>query len=955
MSVVEKNCTVLLHASSSGAYKEAEFIRQLETKDDAVKISTLKQIIENISNGESYPKLLMPVIKFCLNSENHEIKKLLLLFWEVVPKKDKDGRLLHEMILVCNAMKNNLIHPNEYVRGATLRFLCKMREPEILESLIPSITANLDHRNSYVRKYAVLTIMSIYAALPDLLPDAPELVEKFLFQEANPAAKKNAFMMLVQCDMERALNYLNSIAGQITTQSESFQLSALELVKRASRANPLAKSQYVATVHNLVTANSSAVQFEAANTLIALSSQPLAVKTAVQAYCRLLSSESDHNVKLVLLDRIVALRRKNERILQDMLLDIMRTLNSPNIDIRRKTLDLTLQLVSSRNVDGVVGVLRKELVKTETPEGKSDAYRKLLVDTLHQCAVRFPEVVETVLHVLMNYLGDEQATSAIDVIHFVREIVEEYPDLRDALLSKLSESFSEIRNSSVYRVALWILGEYSTDPVVLDQSLNTIRAAVGKLPLCTPARQQAQENAAADAEEKGAKESRPAAASGKASSTSVVLADGTYAQAATTYDDKPASSPEKRSTSGSLRSLLLDGDYFLASSLASAITKLSLRYCRMAGFGSPEANEELAKSMLLIVSLLRLGAAPEPAKPIDPDSDMKLQGCLAVLMDPQTYSGAFMSGMREAFVQLLAENRGRAKDGKAASDAMQQDVRQVDELISIRHLKGKGYQDGMDEGEDLMDMASALGGGAKQGHQSALGRTYQLTGLADPVYAEAELKVSDYDISMALLIVNQTPHILQNLTVEMHTSGDLKVVERPQTVNVPAHGSVTLRAGVKVTSTESGVIFGNVTYDSASGTQKTVVSLANIHMDIMDYITPATCTDAQYRCMWAEFEWENKVAVNTDITDLHGYVDHVLKITNMRCLTPKAGLAGQANFLSANLYARSLFGEDALLNVSVEKQKSGKVSGYIRIRSKTQGIALSLGDKITSKQRSPSQ
>ena len=52
-------------------------------------------------------------------------------------------------------------------------------------------------------------------------------------------------------------------------------------------------------------------------------------------------------------------------------------------------------------------------------------------------------------------------------------------------------------------------------------------------------------------------------------------------------------------------------------------------------------------------------------------------------------------------------------------------------------------------------------------------------------------------------------------------------------------------------------------------------------------------------------------------------------------------------------FFRSVFGEDALVNVSVEKKddNDGKLSGYIRIRSKTQGIALSLGDRITTVQR----
>jgi hypothetical protein len=39
-------------------------------------------------------------------------------------------------------------------------------------------------------------------------------------------------------------------------------------------------------------------------------------------------------------------------------------------------------------------------------------------------------------------------------------------------------------------------------------------------------------------------------------------------------------------------------------------------------------------------------------------------------------------------------------------------------------------------------------------------------------------------------------------------------------------------------------------------------------------------------------------------------------------------------------------GEDALANLSVEKTEAG-LTGHVRIRSKTQGIALSLGDRIT--------
>ena len=56
----------------------------------------------------------------------------------------------------------------------------------------------------------------------------------------------------------------------------------------------------------------------------------------------------------------------------------------------------------------------------------------------------------------------------------------------------------------------------------------------------------------------------------------------------------------------------------------------------------------------------------------------------------------------------------------------------------------------------------------------------------------------------------------------------------------------------------------------------------------MDYIHPAICSESQFRSMWAEFEWENKVAVHTNITDVREYLRHIMKSTNMSCLTPSA-------------------------------------------------------------------
>lgn len=81
------------------------FSVSLEKGDLRVKTEALKKVIQQILNGEKMPSLLMVIIKFLMPLDDHTIKKLLLIFWEIVPKTGQDGKLLQEMILVCDAYR----------------------------------------------------------------------------------------------------------------------------------------------------------------------------------------------------------------------------------------------------------------------------------------------------------------------------------------------------------------------------------------------------------------------------------------------------------------------------------------------------------------------------------------------------------------------------------------------------------------------------------------------------------------------------------------------------------------------------------------------------------------------------------------------------------------------------------------------------------------------------------
>lgn len=61
-------------------------------------------------------------------------------------------------------------------------------------------------------------------------------------------------------------------------------------------------------------------------------------------------------------------------------MDILRALSSPNLDIRKKALDIAMDLITLRNIDEVVAVLKKEIVKTQNKElDKAAEYRQMLV------------------------------------------------------------------------------------------------------------------------------------------------------------------------------------------------------------------------------------------------------------------------------------------------------------------------------------------------------------------------------------------------------------------------------------------------------------------------------------------------------------------------------------------------------------------------------------------------
>ena len=183
-----------------------------------------------------------------------------------------------------------------------------------------------------------------------------------LESEADVSCKRNAFLMLFHTAQDRAVAYLSQNLDQVATWGDILQLVVLELIRKIVRSNPYEKSKYIrciltlfnsqacalhmheqralhcacAYAHSIVCmriltrliSQSPAVVYECASALVALSSSQTAIKAAATSYTQLLSSQSDNNIKLIVLERLQDLRKQHPKVLQGMIMDIIRGLSN---------------------------------------------------------------------------------------------------------------------------------------------------------------------------------------------------------------------------------------------------------------------------------------------------------------------------------------------------------------------------------------------------------------------------------------------------------------------------------------------------------------------------------------------------------------------------------------------------------------------------------------------------
>ena len=522
---------------------------------------------------------------------------------------------------------------------------------------------------------------------------------------------------------------------------------------------------------------------------MSLSTAPTAVRACAQTYATLLNSTSDNNVKLIVLDRLSELKKHHTKVVQEILMDILRALSSPNIDICKKVLALAIDMVGPRNIEEVMQVLKREVVRAQEADLEhGDEYKSLLIQAIHRCATRYAEVADSVVLVLLDFLGGD---GGCDVMQCVKSIVEQYPDFRPTIIRKIIDNLDEITSADAMRVALWLLGEYcdskdaSTNETMLSDAFDAIRSLLGDPPF------------ALLADQDGDKRSEETAIT-KTTTKNIVLADGTYSSVTSTEIIGGTSASDD--SMPHLRKLVSSGDILLGTVACVCLTKMALK-------AEKDINRLTTGTLLTTAGVGKLAEGKRGGRiGVHADCLDRLSQCCRILLDPNVrakISDTFLKSCQEAYSSLVAKQKAiktRANELDRKGRASQ-----ADDLIQFRQLRAQAVQGGIEvdlmDADDIGRAIGAEGGGLDA---SKLKHVYQLTGFSDPVYAEASVTVHDYDIVLEMLVINRTPNTLTNLTVELATMGDLKLVERPQSYTIGPLDERRLTANIKVSSTETG-------------------------------------------------------------------------------------------------------------------------------------------------------
>ena len=927
-----KPCYFYVDEEPLTSYREDT--KRIASKSIPEKVEGLSHILGSMVNDDNYPQgLLISAIHNLTIVDDINVKKLLFLFWEIIDKQNKDGKIKDEFILVCNSLRKDLESPNEYVRGRVLRLLTKLPLPEILENLKAAVFETLDHHHPYVRENALMCVMSFINNFGlDVIPDSlPEKLKETILKDSDSTTKRNAYIVYSKIAPLESLALTEDILEktEVSEIGELFALCIAQNLKNMCLTLSQKKSQFIKMLLDLSVHKSHAVLFEIGMILLDVSSSPNVVANAVNILCSLLHDERDNNTLIIILKKLISIKHKYKDILQEQILSFANILN---LNYASELHTIVIQLINELMSKSLISQVFDNFINTFTQLNNvkenetSINLKNMILDCMLTNIKKFPKINKTYpLFLLEKNLGS--SAKSINQIKTIKDLFSLYSTIEDKtilteMISKIIRSFEDIDSYEIMQTCIWALSYYSSDFSTLKTVFDLIMKNLGDLEF------EYVDVGTKSIEEKNSTEIKSAK---KTITKTVVLPDGTYGTVTQIVDSKDVN---KHKENKYLRKFILESNYYFSSNLVSALTHMIFK---MKKFSETEDKYKVYfyNTINIICSILKMNSDLIYK---DPDNTNFIQTCLKFLL---SNDDSLFNEWNEEYrkIELTPEE----EEDKSKETEVNQT--QPDDYIQFRHCK---YFD--PDNFDVVDDQITSSHTDSTSDNSEENKTRKfievLSGSEDPLFVESVVEIFTYDLSIEFIVKNKTKNNFQNVTIQLFTPSEFNIIEKAPTFNINAGETVTVRSCIKFSKTINGYIFGQISYSNFKG-QISYLNLSGIFIELLNTFS-GDISDIQFRKNWIDYSWEHNVMIVSRKKSFKEIIDILCKELKMKLVFPKSieKIDDSDPFLVANLYTKTKLGEDALVNVSIEKGKDIKILGTCIIRSRAKEFMMALGEKI---------
>ena len=235
-----------------------------------------------------------------------------------------------------------------------------------------------------------------------------------------------------------------------------------------------------------------------------------------------------------------------------------------------------------------------------------------------------------------------------------------------------------------------------------------------------------------------------------------------------------------------LRKFILETSFYFSANLVSALTNIIFKMNKLK---FDKFKIYYFNTLNIICAILKMNS-----KLIykDPDNTNHIKMCLKFLLSNNNTVYEEWNQYMQKYEQELKLAQDQSKLEQELSHQKTKDFKfnQPDDFISFRHCKMYD-PDNPDLGEDDQSMTQMNQPNAEISDElfsNSSSREVQnkkrrfvevLSGTEDPLFAEAEVNIYTFDLSIEFTIKNKTKNALQNVSLQLFVPKEFSIIEKP--------------------------------------------------------------------------------------------------------------------------------------------------------------------------------